>query len=485
MAATKSFFTFLRQSRALAASAPRVHAIVGNESCDADSIVSALTYAWYLHLRGNMPADTAILPLVPCDPQDFALRREAGFLLQRAADAAHDLASPFSGEPKTSLQWVADQLAFFDKPQLEGLQKLSSSSALSLTLVDHNALVRPLRDLVASDRVVRIVDHHVDAKQHLHVTGEDRRISYDLAAGRGVGSTCTLVAQSLFSLSGAETGSEAAAVAIDAGIAELLLGVILLDTLGLSPSAGKTTPEDAAVVERLKAIIVAERADKAEVDVSLLSKRLLGLREDLAFWRSLTPSEGLRFDYKAFEGPAARPSDKKGVNIRIGTSSYMAPLTCVLSGWNVEPSFGLAEGEGAATGTEGAAVEGEGQATVQLQLDAPLAHALRAYAEVQGCSYLFLMSSTTVPSLNRQIAIIHAPNAGGDALTAEDSAALLSLVTSHLQSESAGLKLCELQVKPVEGVNISVRLFVQGNIRASRKQIVPMILATLAGTVEA
>lgn len=78
-----------------------------------------------------------------------------------------------------------------------------------------------------------------------------RTISFEKAAGRGIGSTCSLVADELLKLRATKSD------ALDAAVARLLLGVVLLDTVNLNPAAGRTTPADTAATVQLVEVIEA------------------------------------------------------------------------------------------------------------------------------------------------------------------------------------------------------------------------------------
>lgn len=78
------------------------------------------------------------------------------------------------------------------------------------------------------------------------VTGRARNVSFDESLGRGVGSTCTLVAEAFL----ADAPSF-----LHADVALMLLGVILVDTLNLDPTMNKTTPRDEAAVSALLPVV--------------------------------------------------------------------------------------------------------------------------------------------------------------------------------------------------------------------------------------
>lgn len=207
-----------------AAAAPTVSAprtiVIGNESADADSCVSAVAQAYYLSRAA--PGAPPAAPVMGCARADFALRREAGWLLERCGAGGSD-----------GLVFLDDLTA-----RLPALRREADAGALRVVLVDHNVAWGPVAALGGA--VCEIVDHHPDAGAHPRIVPPLRCVSWDAAARRGVGSTCTLVAARLLALG-----------PTDPAVAELLAGVILLDTSGLSPSAGKTTPEDERVVAAL------------------------------------------------------------------------------------------------------------------------------------------------------------------------------------------------------------------------------------------
>lgn len=75
---------------------------------------------------------------------------------------------------------------------------------------EHSAVTRLLAQCVTE-----ILDHHMDDGYCPHVSGDARRIAFDADAGRGIGSTCTLVAEAFL---------RDAKEALDATVARLLLG---------------------------------------------------------------------------------------------------------------------------------------------------------------------------------------------------------------------------------------------------------------------
>lgn len=107
--------------------------------------------------------------------------------------------------------------------------------------------------------------------------GAHRNISFDVAEARGVGSTCTLVAQRLLQLSDLSTrthmpaaaegvAEDAVSMPLTSSVARMLLGVILLDTINMNPEAKKGTREDAAVMHRLCEVIRRETGETVDTE---------------------------------------------------------------------------------------------------------------------------------------------------------------------------------------------------------------------------
>ncbi len=163
-------------SRALAgalapASAVRVHVVLGNEACDADSCVSAIVLA---HALSAEQPDDVVLPVLAVRRADLRLQLERVHLLRRAG-----LAGDGDGS-----EWSPTHLVCADEIDLPALHV---AGRLELTLVDHNRPTGPIAPLERA--VTRIVDHHQDEGACPWVRGAARRIEY------GVGSCASLVAE--------------------------------------------------------------------------------------------------------------------------------------------------------------------------------------------------------------------------------------------------------------------------------------------------
>ncbi|KAK5873412.1 hypothetical protein PBY51_018455 [Eleginops maclovinus] len=187
---------------------PGFHVVLGNEACDLDSMVCALTYAYFLSKSSG--EDQQVVPLLNIKRVEFPLRSDSIFLLQQ-------------------LHLSADLLLFRD--QLD-LQDLNRAGRLRLTLVDHNVL--PSLDSDLEGAVVQVIDHHLLERRpspSCHVTVEM------------VGSCATLVTERIL---------QEAPQILDLQVAHMIYAAVLLDCVNLCPSAGKVTPQDSAVAAELQ-----------------------------------------------------------------------------------------------------------------------------------------------------------------------------------------------------------------------------------------
>lgn len=189
-----------------------VHVTVGNESCDLDSIVSAISHA---HFLSEQNRSVVSLPLLQCPREDFALRTDATWLFGQ-------------------LNLDPSQLLFSE----EVIHVLQQLQKVYVTLVDHATLAKPLCELTNVD-VVGIIDHHSVPEGML---GEKCCVVIE-----PVGSCATLVAEKLLGTEG---------YAVPGAIATLLLGAILLDTIGLDRGKGRTTVKDEETARQLTAISI-------------------------------------------------------------------------------------------------------------------------------------------------------------------------------------------------------------------------------------
>jgi len=112
-----------------------------------------------------------------------------------------------------------------------------------------------------------------------------------------VGSACTLVAEA-FLKAEASPSNDGVNIAsplalMGPAMAALLSGVILLDTMNMSPEAGKGTARDAAALDVLLKRCTADRTKLFEM--------LQGAKFDPEWWASLSAAQSLAYDYKQAE----------------------------------------------------------------------------------------------------------------------------------------------------------------------------------------
>lgn len=178
---------------------PGLHVVMGNEACDMDSMVSALTFAYFL--SKSLDCKRIPVPVLNIPRAEFPLRSDSIFLLRESGLSQ-------------------DYLLFRDEVDLHGLHK---NKQLTLTLVDHNVL--PSADSELEDAVVEVIDHHL-----LQRPSSSCPITVE-----PVGSCTTLVTERI---------AQKSPAVLDQQVAQLLYGTIILDCVNMAPEAGKVTPKD-------------------------------------------------------------------------------------------------------------------------------------------------------------------------------------------------------------------------------------------------
>ncbi|CAF1037678.1 unnamed protein product [Rotaria sp. Silwood1] len=183
-----------------------IRIVLGNESCDLDSTVSACVYAYFLHTTCSNQNEILYLPVMNTNPSTFRLRTEIRW---------------FFKEYYSNVIFIDDI----------NLNELYDQNKLEIILVDHHYLRSQLNKVV-----IEIIDHHQIKKDSI-ILQNSSAIKIE-----PVGSCCTLIAEKLF-----ESNFE-----ITEEIAYLLTGPILFDTINFSPSAGKTTEKDRQIYAKLQ-----------------------------------------------------------------------------------------------------------------------------------------------------------------------------------------------------------------------------------------
>lgn len=262
---------------------PKYNIVLGNEACDADSIISALCFAYLKSLKSEI-----YIPIVLTSRMNIHLKREVQLLLQ-------------------SIQLDLNDLICSDEiPQLDKFN--TACNQLTLTLTDHNKLSSQFS--MYSSNVIEIIDHHKDSKEYSWVNNEFRNIAFDETTNKAlVGSTCTLIAEKFF-----ENGNK-----ICSDIATLLMGVIALDTINMNNEAGIGTERDNKMLEQLQNL--------SNHSQTILFETLRDAKLDPNFWNQLNIIDCLKLDYKLF-------ITNNNVH-RIGISSILQPISDFLEKDNI------------------------------------------------------------------------------------------------------------------------------------------------------
>jgi exopolyphosphatase len=276
--------------------------VIGNEAGDADSILSAIGLAYVKTLQKASQDDGDMeltIPIVSIPAASLKFQRpETTYLL---ADCAG----------MENIKDDVNDLIAIDQDELLPKQA-------KLTITDHN-FFRKKEDF---DWVVtEIVDHHSDEKQHLDTCpSSERNIAFEDAKAL-VASATTLVAEEFFASAGEDKMPPTLAI--------LLLGTMLLDTVNMSPNAGKGTPRDDAVMQR-----VLEETDWSQLnlpneilaidsngetthapDPTRLFEKLQDAKFSPDFWNGLTAEQAIGMDFKSFSVPATDSISKSSLGI--------------------------------------------------------------------------------------------------------------------------------------------------------------------------
>ncbi|XP_071970877.1 exopolyphosphatase PRUNE1 isoform X2 [Engystomops pustulosus] len=221
------------------------HVVLGNEACDLDSMVSAITLA-YLLAKTSSSKNLEYIPVLNIPREDFPLRTESTFFLKEN-------------------RIPEDLLIFRDEIDLGALYE---AGRLGLSLVDHNVL--PRADSFMEDVVTEVIDHHVLERRPTR----NCRVTAEL-----VGSCTTLMTEKII--------CDAPHI-LDSQLASMLRGTIVLDCVNMTPAAGKVTPKDTEYVTILESRFpnlpprgaVFDSLQNAKFDVSGLTTDQM-LRKDL------------------------------------------------------------------------------------------------------------------------------------------------------------------------------------------------------------
>lgn len=282
---------------------------IGNEAGDADSIISSICFAFLKSkLKNESESSISVFPFTHVDRKQVRLLGDVGILLSTNGLSVDDL------------MCIDDSLS----------PKDYVFKNASLTLLDHNAMSKRMKALYSEDAeaaagftdkevvvVTEILDHHLDLNQHVvSCSGNARQIAFDSSTNKAlVGSTCTLVFE-YYSQHLRPLG-----ILLDTDVANLLLGVILLDTFNMDAKQARGSPRDLVAIQYLMDVC---KHDKLYCDKLFVTLRDAKMNPE--FWHRLEADEALRMDYKDFD------IDSKG--FMVGIASICTPLNLYLQKTN-------------------------------------------------------------------------------------------------------------------------------------------------------
>lgn len=258
--------------------------VTGNQSADMDSVVSAIAYAYFYHIKN--PHQEPFFPMVNITREELKLRKDIVMLLNRHS--------------------ITSSTLFF----LDDVQELvgSSSDKVELALVDHcNIQGEFLWGLYHQKRleVTAIIDHHSDEN------------AFENASPRVIhsnGSCSALV----FNYWRSQIAGH-----IDAEIVELLLGPLLIDTSNMTQ---KVEDGDLEAFAQYKQIL----SEAQLPDMFVLPSGLEGFYSSLKIAKKdlagFSVFDILRKDYKQFQF-----EKKSGGSVSVGFSSILKPISWVLT----------------------------------------------------------------------------------------------------------------------------------------------------------
>jgi exopolyphosphatase len=146
-----------------------LHLVLGNESCDLDSTVSALSLAFLIHSQNSTKnADYLVIPVLNVEAKYFPLRTEICYLLKK---------------------YGIDPNILIFKDQIE-YTKVLKGRKVKTSIVDHHVLSS--NDKILEKTVVQIFDHRTINSQEIC---QNKNIEKILITT--VGSCATLIANEI------------------------------------------------------------------------------------------------------------------------------------------------------------------------------------------------------------------------------------------------------------------------------------------------
>ncbi|XP_035780173.1 exopolyphosphatase PRUNE1-like [Anopheles albimanus] len=236
--------SYLQQCRGLLQRVTPKIVVIGNESCDLDSAVSALALAYHLHctpeaLQPRYPKDTVVVPVLNVVRNELPLKTEVTYYLKQQRIALNELI-------------CSDEIEWENEP-----------NNLDLVLVDHHLTK------LTNHRIAGIIDHRP-------VDGAAQFNSAVFRTIELVGSCATLVGRELMKI------FQEKLVPGYADALELLYGAIVLDTVNFSKEADKAKQLDHDVAEFIEKNVKNIRPEECSGYRESLFKSLVAARSDVS-----------------------------------------------------------------------------------------------------------------------------------------------------------------------------------------------------------
>lgn len=286
--------TFLESLKSTPIKGPVIRLVSGNQSCDMDSVVSAIAYL-YLHSK-KFPSEQQFVPILNIPKAELKLRKDIVLLLE-------------SNKINSSLLYFLDDVQKWENQ--------FPDTSFEVALVDHcNLQGDVLTNLYAQKKldVVAIIDHHEDERAFLE-------------ANPRVIQTCGSCSSLVFDYWNSQGTAN-----IDSSVVKLLLGPLLIDTSNMSQ---KVEQGDVTAIQEYKEILsnsgfpidsVNEFAvDGAKNNFELVYDNLKKAKKNLD---GFLPFDIFRKDYKQFVFET-----KSNEHVSIGFSSIGKSLSWLLKNY--------------------------------------------------------------------------------------------------------------------------------------------------------
>ncbi|XP_050079243.1 exopolyphosphatase PRUNE1 [Anopheles maculipalpis] len=376
--------TYLQQCRRVMKNAVSKIAVIGNESCDLDSAVSAIAFAFHLQHVPSLLGEwykqdsTTVFPVLNVARAELPLKTEVTYFIKRHGIMLEDLIC------RDEIDWNSEH------------------TALNIILVDHH--VTKLQKTI-----IGIVDHRPIESNARFNPSAFKTIEL-------VGSCATLVGREIFNQATATIQElpEGYGVAL-----ELLYGAIVLDTVNFSKQADKAKPLDYEVAAKIEAHINVPEENRPAHREQLFQS-LIAARSDVS---ELNAYQLLLKDLKIIS------QNERTVSV---------------------PGFPMAVQE-------------------YLKLSDRMDH-LQRFATETGSNVVILLGLNVLPdgSVRRDVGII----------PIDDEPLAEKIVTALQTCQEMNFELEELPSSDGKG-----KFFQQHNLKASRKQLMPIVKSVLSAII--